>query len=173
MKKLEGLSVNSPQSQYQQLQQGIFVAQDKQPEQRGQAIVEFALAVPFIFMLIFGIIEFGRLMFSYSVVVSAAREAARYGSAVETYQDCVGIQDAGTRVGGLAGVRAGNVFISYDDGFGGDVRACPPGNLPLGSRVIVEVRNVSYTPLVPMVSVPSMTLRSISRRTILIGLELR
>lgn len=140
---------------------------------RGQAIVEFALAVPFIFMLTFGVIEFGRLMFSYSLVVTAAREAARFGSAVENYQDCAGIQDAAVRVGNLAGVQAGNVTISYDDGFGGGVRSCPPGVLPLGSRIIVEVNGVPFTPLVPMVNIPAMTLRSEARRTILIGLELR
>ncbi len=139
---------------------------------RGQAIVE-CLAVPFIFMLIFGVIEFGRLMFSYSMVVTAAREAARYGSAVENYQDCTGIQNAAVRVGGLAGVEASHVQIVYDDGFGGSSRSCPPGQLPLGSRIIVEVRDVPYTPLVPVVNLPSMSLRSESRRTILIGLELR
>lgn len=140
---------------------------------RGQAIVEFALAVPFIFMLTFGVIEFGRLMFSYSLVVTAAREAARYGSAVENYQDCTGIQQAAVRVGGMAGVQAGNVNISYDDGFGGSVRSCPPGVLPLGSRVIVQVQGVPYTPLLPLVNLPAMSLRSEARRTILIGLELR
>jgi hypothetical protein len=140
---------------------------------RGQAIVEFALAVPFIFMLTFGVIEFGRLMFSYSIIVTAAREAARYGSAVENYQDCTGIQNAAVRVGGMAGVEASHVQIAYDDGFGGSSRSCPPGQLSLGSRIIVEVRDVPYTPLVPAANLPSMSLRSESRRTILIGLELR
>ena len=40
-------------------------------------MVEFALAIPFLLVLAMGVIEFGRLMFSYSAVVSAAREAAR------------------------------------------------------------------------------------------------
>ncbi len=107
--------------------------------QAGQAIVEFALAVPLLLTLAFGIMEFGRLFFAYSSVVTAAREAARVGSLVDNYQDCAGIQAAAVRVGGLAGVETSNVHISYDDGFGGNVRACPPGNLPLGSRVIVEL----------------------------------
>ncbi len=141
--------------------------------QAGQAIVEFALAVPLLLTLAFGIMEFGRLFFAYSSVVTAAREAARVGSSVDNYQDCAGIQAAAVRVGGLAGVEASNVHISYDDGFGGNVRACPPGNLPLGSRVIVELREVPFTPVVPLVNIPSMTLHSIARRTILIGLELR
>lgn len=44
----------------------------------GQSIVEFALiAVPF-FLLVFGIIEGGRLLFTYHEVQNAAREGARY-----------------------------------------------------------------------------------------------
>lgn len=140
---------------------------------RGQAIVEFALAIPFIFMLTFGVIEFGRMMFSYSMVVTAAREAARFGSAVDNYQNCAGIQAAAERIGGMAGVQASHVSISYDDGFGGNVRSCPPGVLPLGSRVIVSVHDVPYMPVLPMVNLPSISLRSEARRTILIGLELR
>lgn len=140
---------------------------------KGQSIIEFALAIPLILMLVFGVIEFGRLMFSYTLVVSAAREAARYGSAAENYQDCAGIRAAAVRIGGMAGVQEGNVNISYDDGFGGNARSCPPGSLPLGSRIIVSVQGVQYTPFVPMVNLSSVTLQTVSRRTILIGLELK
>lgn len=141
--------------------------------QKGQSIIEFALAIPLILIMAFGVIEFARLMFSYSMVVSAAREAARYGSAAENYQDCAGIRAAATRIGSLAGVQEGNVIISYDNGFGGNVRYCPPGSLPLGSRIIVSIQGVQYTPFVPMVNLSSITLQSVSRRTILIGLELK
>jgi hypothetical protein len=136
-------------------------------------MVEFALAAPLLLVLILGIMEFGRLFFSYSSVVTATREAARYGSSVDHYQDCAGIQAEAVRLGGLVGVNASNVHISYDDGFGGAQRVCPPGNLPLGSRIIVEVRDVPFTPVVPLVNIPNMTLHSTARRTILIGLELR
>lgn len=141
--------------------------------QNGQAIVEFALTIPLLLLLTFGIIEFGRLLFAYSSVATATREAARYGSAAENYQDCAGITAAAVRIGGLAGVQAGNVLISYDDGFGGNVRSCPPGNLRLGSRVIVEIGNVPFRTLLPALNLSSMNLSSTSRRTILIGLELK
>ena len=139
----------------------------------GQAIVEFALAIPLVLVMAFGVIEFARLMFSYSMVVSAAREAARYGSTAENYQDCAGIQAAATRIGSLAGVQAGNVQISYDDGFGGNVRSCPPGNLPLGSRINVAIQGVQYTPFIPLVNLSTVSFQTTSRRTILIGLELK
>lgn len=143
------------------------------PKAKGQAMVEFALTIPFLLMLSFGLIEFGRLMFAYSSVVTAAREATRFGSSAEHYQDCAGITAAAVRIGGFAGVNESNVVISYDDGFGGNVRSCPPGHLPLGSRVIVEARDVPFTPMLPTLNLPSMNINSISRRTILMGLELK
>jgi Flp pilus assembly protein TadG len=44
-------------------------------------MVEFALALPLLLLLIFGILEVGRMVFTYSSVVNASREAVRYGSA--------------------------------------------------------------------------------------------
>ena len=47
---------------------------------RGQTTVEFALTLPILLLLMFGVIEFGRLLMTFSAVFSAAREAARYGA---------------------------------------------------------------------------------------------
>ncbi|MFX4260594.1 TadE/TadG family type IV pilus assembly protein [Pelotomaculum propionicicum] len=44
---------------------------------RGQALVELALALPLIFMLVMGTIEFGRLFHSYLLITNASREGAR------------------------------------------------------------------------------------------------
>lgn len=46
---------------------------------RGQAMVELALILPVLLMLVLGIIEFGRISFSYLVITELAREGARYG----------------------------------------------------------------------------------------------
>lgn len=45
---------------------------------RGQALVEFALSVPIIFVLILGTFEAARFIFFYQLVNDAAREGARY-----------------------------------------------------------------------------------------------
>jgi hypothetical protein len=45
----------------------------------GQELVEFALILPLLLLLFFGIIEVGRLMLSYNTIANAAREGARYG----------------------------------------------------------------------------------------------
>lgn len=46
-------------------------------KQRGASVVEFAVVAPLFFMLILGIIEFGRVMTVQQVITNAAREGAR------------------------------------------------------------------------------------------------
>jgi len=48
------------------------------PELFGQAIVEFALALPVLLLLLFGVIEFGRLVQAWLTVQNAARFGLRY-----------------------------------------------------------------------------------------------
>jgi uncharacterized protein (UPF0333 family) len=54
--------------------------------QRGIAAVEFALLVPFVLLLIFGIMEFTRLMYLRSSVQQVTRQAAR-AAAVTNFKD--------------------------------------------------------------------------------------
>lgn len=44
---------------------------------RGQAMVEFALVVPVLLLLVFGIMEFSMVMHQYMAVAEGAREGAR------------------------------------------------------------------------------------------------
>jgi Flp pilus assembly protein TadG len=48
--------------------------------QRGQALVEFALLVPILFVIVLGAIDFGRLYFAYTTIANAAREGAMCAS---------------------------------------------------------------------------------------------
>jgi Flp pilus assembly protein TadG len=45
--------------------------------EKGVSAVEFALLAPFLFVLTFGIIEFGILLFDKAVITNASREGAR------------------------------------------------------------------------------------------------
>lgn len=47
--------------------------------ERGAAATEFALLLPVFLMILFGIIEFGMVMYGREVVTNAAREGARAG----------------------------------------------------------------------------------------------
>lgn len=44
---------------------------------KGQSMVEMALVLPVLMLLLFGILEFGRVFHEYLVVTAAAREGAR------------------------------------------------------------------------------------------------
>lgn len=49
-------------------------------KESGQTLVELALVLPFLLILIFGAIEFGRVFHASHVITSAAREGARAGA---------------------------------------------------------------------------------------------
>lgn len=57
--------------------------------ERGQAMVEFSMAAFVALILIFGILEFGRALFTYDVVANAARIGARY-AIVRGADSCAG-----------------------------------------------------------------------------------
>lgn len=46
---------------------------------RGAAVVEFAVILPLLLLLVFGIIEFGVLLFDQAILTNASREGARVG----------------------------------------------------------------------------------------------
>ena len=87
---------------------------------KAQTMVEFALILPILLMIIYGLLEVGRLIFIYSTVVSASREAARYGSATglnvaggdARYRDCAGIQVAANNVDFLGVINNIEIIIA-------------------------------------------------------------
>jgi Flp pilus assembly protein TadG len=48
--------------------------------QRAQSLLEFALVIPLFLLLMFGLIDFSRLLFSYISIVNGARDLARAAS---------------------------------------------------------------------------------------------
>lgn len=48
-------------------------------DKRGQSLVEMALILPLLIIILFGIVEFGRVFHSYITITHAAREGARAG----------------------------------------------------------------------------------------------
>jgi len=144
----------------------------------GQGLVEFALVIPILLTMIFGIFEAGRAMWIYSAVTSASREAARYGSSVSDnsggtpiYLDCVGIRDAAKRIGAVGGVEDGDIVITYDNGPGtASIGSCPvdEDDIVLGDRVIVQVTGYfNPAPAIPLFDFPTFNINSVTRRTIL------
>lgn len=143
---------------------------------RAQAIMEFTLALPILLLLVYGVLETGRLLFIYSSTITAAREAARYGSAtgdspngMPYYNDCDGITAAAQKTGFINTFESIN--ISYDKGLDSTGNPVSPiancGSLtPVnGDRVVVEV-TTQWEPIVPLVPLKAFTIKSQSERTI-------
>jgi len=55
-----------------------FMKQKQNRKQRGQALVEFALALPLLLILVLGVLEFGRAFQTKIVLTNAAREGTHY-----------------------------------------------------------------------------------------------
>ncbi len=155
-----------------------------------QGMVEFALVLPILLLVILGIFAFGHMFFAYTSIVSASREAARFGAVVGVsgsgtlrYRDCAGIRDSAENIGKYVGVEAvettdgfegddPGIFIGYDGGPNTSVYdTCPegglgPNNVDLGDRILVRV-SIDYEPIVPLLNLPSFPLTATSARTII------
>ncbi len=57
---------------------------------RGQAVAEFALVLPFLVLLFFGLIDVGRAIYVGNAAAQAAREGARWGSVQGRAADVAG-----------------------------------------------------------------------------------
>ena len=55
----------------------LFRRGDSRQRSKGQGLVEFALAAPLIVLLIAGVLDFGRGVFTFNTVSQASRSAAR------------------------------------------------------------------------------------------------
>jgi Flp pilus assembly protein TadG len=47
--------------------------------EKGAAVVEFAIVLPLLLVIVFGIVEFGFVMYNQAMLTNAAREGARFG----------------------------------------------------------------------------------------------
>lgn len=57
----------------------MFVLKRLLKSRSGQSLVEMAIILPVLLMLIFGMVEFGRILSSYLIMENLSRDAARYG----------------------------------------------------------------------------------------------
>lgn len=107
-------------------------------KRRGAAVVEFALVAPVFFLLVFGMIEFGRMVMVQQVITNASREGAR-----------VAVLDGTTTPEAVTAVQ--NYLQSASiSGATVTVNPDPPSGAGYGAPVTVDVsvpfRQVSWLP---------------------------
>lgn len=148
-------------------------------------MVEFGLALPILLLIVYGLIETGRLVFIYASVVSAARQAVRYGSATGDntsgtpyYNDCTGIRTAAQRLGFLQRINSNDIDIFYDEGpgtspaWGVDCPITEAGHPENGDRINVAV-SAPYSPILPFFPFNSTSISSSATRTLLVGVSIK
>ena len=170
---------------------------NKKKKSIGQGMVELALVLPLFLLLLYGIFEVGRLIFMYSAVLNASRDAARYAAAadavrandasyLEYYKDCNGIRDRARNVSAFVDLSSGDaVSISYLDQIlnvatgeiseeridGCDTLITDGRTLSLGDRVEVTVTAL-FGPLVPLLNLGEIPISSTTTRSIVAGVNI-
>lgn len=146
---------------------------------KAQALVEFSLVIVLLLVLIFGILEVGRMLFVYASVITSTREAVRYGSVAGMnaagtpyYQDCAGIRNTARKLAFFQNLQDNKIEISYDKGPDTTVYDTCDGtkdtgvNPVIGDRIRVKV-TAKFSPIVSIVPLAERTIIFSSERTIL------
>jgi Flp pilus assembly protein TadG len=81
--------------------------------ERGQAIVETALVLPVLVLIVFGSLEFGRVVNAWSIVTQASREGARMGAVNCARDPLCGTQVDTAITNALVGLDAGSATVNY------------------------------------------------------------
>lgn len=84
--------------------------------QRGVAVVEFALVLPLLLLLLFGIVEMGFLLYDKTVITSASRAAARQAVAFGENSTGGASYLIGSNVKGIANGALSNMLINFGTG---------------------------------------------------------
>lgn len=118
---------------------------------RGQSLVEFAMVMPVLVILIFGIIDFGMGLRSYISLTNATREGARFaavGNLPGAYPaNCDGITNT-TVIGRVC------IAIGLDPAALDDVSVTYPDGQAPGNSVVVAAQ-YTYTFITPLGAIVS------------------
>ncbi len=109
-------------------------------------IVEFAVVVPVLLLLLFGIVDFARAFFQRNNLVSAVREGARFGAVLEFPCAAAGEAAIKSRVTSYFSsvgdaVPAANTIIVTPNS-----AACPAAP----ASITVQIRNYPFKPVTPL-----------------------
>ncbi len=80
---------------------------------RGNALIEFALVLPILLLVLFGITELGRMIMTTNMLNTASREGARL-AAVSPMSDSLAVQARVTQVLNAAKIDPSSIVVEYD-----------------------------------------------------------
>jgi Flp pilus assembly protein TadG len=132
------------------------------PSERGQSLVEMALAMIFLVWLIAVIIDMGSALFTWIALRDAAQEGALYGSVNPTDTPTIKLRVV------TSSDRPLDLVQAYEDGTL-EINPTIGGSACTGGAITVMVR-YQYTPIIPLVSAiwPTIPIRATVTDTILL-----
>lgn len=158
----------------------------RQDTEQGATPVDHAVVAPFLFLLLFGIVEFALLTASFTGVWTPAREGARYATTVgdsivtpgtPRYVDCAGIRTTARGLVAIGQPDNAEISVDYYDAAGTKVADSNDGDATYPSPTVVLVRSgsrvevtitKSYESVVPLIGqfIDGVTLDSTQSRSI-------
>lgn len=81
-------------------------------DKKGQSIIEFAVVLPILLMVLFGITEFGRAIMVTNVLNTASREGARL-AVVSSVSDSLAVRSRVVEVLNAANIDAKDITIQF------------------------------------------------------------
>jgi Flp pilus assembly protein TadG len=147
----------APDSSCRTSQRAVPQAASGKPGRRGQALVETALVLPILLLILTGIMQFGILLSGQVALVNGVREAARFGSVLQTASAGAATTDAAqvdTRLrsvlqGGMPAYQAARLtastvcYVSYQN---------PGSNPPTWSVRITVSATYNHALFVPIIA---------------------
>ncbi len=114
--------------------------------------MEFAILLPLLLLLLFGLVDFGRLFFVQIGLNSASIEGARASALGRSAADVTAITQASApKVAQMAAMRAGQITVTRT--------ACP---VPANGATTVVTASTPFTWITPIAILPVATGRTVS-----------
>jgi len=125
-------------------------------DDRGQSLVEFALASVVFFITVFGTIEFGLAIYQYNMVADLAQEGARWAAV-----------HGSTSASPATAAQLQTYVQGRSPGFTVTVTATPANPSAVGPGGIIAVQVAStFTPVTSLIPSATLNLQSTARMTV-------
>ena len=113
--------------------------------ERAAAMVEFAIVLPILLLMVFGIVDFGRALYTLNNLTAAVREGARLAST----------QISPDPTTGSSMTAVSTAVTNYVVAFGGNAGAPTvsetfSGTPPNMQSITVQIVNYPFTPITPL-----------------------
>lgn len=146
----------------------------------GQSVTEMALVLPIMLFLVYGVFELGRVVFIFSALNNATREAARFGAATglsdgtPSFLNCAAIRRAARESAFLANLNDSDIQIAYDTPVSSTMTifarcgetGLDPDDIRQGDRIVITVTR-KVEPILPVLPTGGFSLHFATARTIL------